>query len=150
MYYYVSFFTVVSILLYPITVISTFQRSNVALWQGVLFSILTQTESSPIADIKDMNGDAIIDVRDLCIVAQKIKNEKSKIPTSKTLKDIVYNSPIRTDKILLSLKNCSHQNNVKTNIGQDEEGCFIQYNAQILKGVKLNISIKKPFFPLLC
>ncbi len=98
-----------------------------------------------------MNGDTVIDVRDLCIVIQKMKNEKTKIPISKTLKHLVlYNFPFRMDKILFSLKKYSHQNYVLTNFGQKSEEYAMLYNMQIVKWVKLNICIKIPILPLLC
>lgn len=137
--------------LYPISAIFTFQSSTVLLWQNVLTSISKQWEHSPVIEINDMNGDTVVDVRDLCIVVKKMKKEKTKIPTSLTLKNLLlFNHTFRTDKILLVLRNYSHQNNIiMTNICQCVEDDF-KINMQVLKDVKLSICIKIPFLPLLC
>lgn len=149
---FVCIFAIGGMFLYPITMMGTFQNLNVALWQSVLTSILNQADSSIVAEVKDMNGDSTVDVRDLCMIVQKIKNEKTKIPTSRTLKNFVlYSSVLRTEKTLLSLKNLNNHNNlIETDFCHNkEENITKQYNV-ISKDVKIKIFSKIPFLPLLC
>jgi len=130
----------------------TFQNLNVALWQSVLTSVLNQADSSIITEVKDINGDSTIDVRDLCLIVQKIKNEKTKIPTSRTLKNLVlYSSVLRTEKTLLPLKNLNnHSNLIEANFCHNkEENITKRYNV-LSKNVKIKIFSKIPFLPLLC
>lgn len=149
---FICIVTIFGMFLYPITMMGMIQNLNVALWQSVLTSILNQQDSSIIAEVKDMNGDATVDVRDLCMIVQKIKNEKTKIPTSRALKNLIlYSSVIRTEKILLSMKNLYNYNNLmETNFCHNKEGSITkQYNA-VLKDVEIKVFSKIPFLPLLC
>ncbi|HOQ33151.1 MAG TPA: hypothetical protein PLA12_11650 [Candidatus Hydrogenedens sp.] len=149
---FICIFTIIGIFLYPITMMGTFQNLNVALWQSVLTSVLNQADSSIITEVKDINGDSTIDVRDLCLIVQKIKNEKTKIPTSRTLKNLVlYSSVLRTEKTLLPLKNLNnHSNLIEANFCHNkEENITKRYNV-LSKNVKIKIFSKIPFLPLLC
>lgn len=149
---FICIFTIIGIFLYPITMMGTFQNLNVALWQSVLTSVLNQADFSIITEVKDINGDSTIDVRDLCLIVQKIKNEKTKIPTSRTLKNLVlYSSVLRTEKTLLPLKNLNnHSNLIEANFCHNkEENITKRYNV-LSKNVKIKIFSKIPFLPLLC
>ncbi|GEM_PF-2230530 len=153
MYKSICLVVIISIFLYPITVVCSFQDLNVAFWQSVLITILNQSHSLITTDIKDMNEDSIIDVRDLCMIVQRIKNEKSRLPSSRILKNIVFcNSVVRTEKTFFTLKSANNQNtfsNVNWNYDTEEKQ-RTQCNSAILSEIKVKILTKIPFLPLLC
>ncbi|MGC9052961.1 MAG: hypothetical protein ACP5KS_03660 [Candidatus Hydrogenedens sp.] len=97
-------------------------------------------------------GDSTIDVRDLCLIVQKIKNEKTKVPTPRTLKNmILFSSILRTEKTSLLLKNLTNHNNlIETNFCQNKEENITKQYYSLSKDVEMKISSKIPFLPLLC
>lgn len=154
---YISITIIFAVLLYPVLVGSSYQKPNVALWQGILASILQQTSQSIATDIEDVNGDSIVDVRDLCMVVQKINHEKTKLPgSSKTFRNLViFSSAIRSDKVLLTIKNFNNNNQQNMNItfiNQDKNTYSLSRYYSPLKNVYniLNPFIEVPFIPLLC
>jgi len=115
MKFHICILTVVSILAYPATITGTVKSTNIVVWQCVLSSILSDTNQPDISQINDMNGDSIVDVRDLCIIVNMIKNNNKLPSKSETMKNNYFCINILRDKLLLRSK---HFNNKKIEISQ--------------------------------
>ena len=115
MKFHICILTVVSILAYPATITGTVKSTNIVVWQCVLSSILSDTNQPDISEINDMNGDSIVDVRDLCIIVNMIKNNNKLPSKSETMKNNYFCINILRDKLLLRSK---HFNNKKIEISQ--------------------------------
>ncbi len=104
MKFHICILTVVSILVYPVTITGTIKSTNIVVWQCVLSSILSDTNQPDISQINDMNGDSIVDVRDLCIIVNMIKNNNKLPSKSETMKNNYFCINILRDKLLLRSK----------------------------------------------
>ncbi len=148
----ITLIIILAIFLSPVTVINTFQKYNISLWQGVLVSILNQGESFSLSDVKDINGDSVVDVRDLCLIVQKINNGKNRVPPSKSFnKGILFVPILRSDNNSF-IRTISNQNSVVElllNNGKDEITTF-QF-CMVSKGIrKENVVDKILILPLRC
>ncbi len=133
MRFYICLLSAVGVIVYPATIVGSVNSTNIVVWQRTLFSILSDTNQPDVSEINDMNGDSIVDVRDLCIIADMIKNNNSKLPKSGMIKNNYFCINILRDKILLGSKSFDNKKIeiLQLNDKQEDEPSVIDYHNLI-------------------
>jgi len=88
----------------------------VVAWQAVLTSILTQTNGLDVTILNnDVNGDTKVDVCDLCVIVNKMKQNDGNVPKSRNIKNQYVCLHIRYEDINKSVNESKETNSFDEN-----------------------------------